>query len=87
MIEAMAWSPIVSTDVEGMGALVRSDNGLLCPVGDIDAMTDAVRRLERDKVDDSARRRRNALAEAEFSKDVMCRNLGALLGQLTGAAA
>jgi glycosyltransferase involved in cell wall biosynthesis len=84
MIEAMAAGlPIVSTDVEGMSALVRPDNGVLCPPGDLDALTDAVRRLGRDEV---ARLHRGshsrALAEREFSKDVMCSRLFALLTEL-----
>jgi glycosyltransferase involved in cell wall biosynthesis len=88
MIEAMAAGlPIISTDVEGMSALVRDENGVLCPVGDVGALTDAVRRLGRDEVGRLHRGGHSrALAEREFSKDVMCRRLACLLSEMVGRA-
>jgi glycosyltransferase involved in cell wall biosynthesis len=87
MIEAMAAGlPIVSTDVEGMSALVRPENGLLCAPTDLPGLTAAVRLLGADEVGRLHRGSHSrALAEREFSKEVMCRRLGALLGELAGA--
>jgi glycosyltransferase involved in cell wall biosynthesis len=81
MIEAMAAGlPIVTTDVEGMSALVDSDNGVLAPVGDVDALTEAVRRLGRDEVMRLQRGSESrARAEAKFSMDVMCARLAEVL--------
>lgn len=81
MIEAMAAGlPIVATDVEGIGALVTDDNGIRCAPGDLDALTEAVRRLARDEV---MRLQRGSVsrarAEERFSRDVMCRNLAGVL--------
>ncbi len=77
MIEAMAAGlPIVTTDVEGMSALVSSENGMLAPVGDVESLTDAVRRLGRDEVMRLQRGSESrARAEHKFSKEVMCRRL------------
>lgn len=87
MIEAMgAGLPIVTTDVEGMGALVSSENGLLAPVGDVDALTEAVRRLARDEVMRLHRGSSSRLrAETRFSKDIMCGNLAALMHEVLAA--
>lgn len=76
-IEAMAAGlPVVTTATEGVGALVDDSNGVVVPVGDVAAMTDAVRRLA---LDEPARfgkgSHSRARAAASFSSDVMCAGL------------
>ncbi|MCB9679948.1 MAG: glycosyltransferase family 4 protein [Alphaproteobacteria bacterium] len=86
MIEAMAAGlPIVSTHVEGIGALVDDDNGALCPPGDVDALTEAVARFGRDEVLRLHKGSQSrARAERDYSLPVMC---GRLAEVLAGASA
>ena len=87
MIEAMAASlPIVTTNVEGMSALVSSENSDLVPIGDIDGLTASVGRLASDEV---LRLQRGSVsrmrAETKFSKDVMCANLASVLSEVVAS--
>ena len=84
MIEAMAAGlPIVSTDVEGIRALIDSSNGVLAPVADVDALAEGVRRLAEDEVGRLQRGAESrARAEAQFSQDVMCRRLLSVLDEV-----
>ncbi len=85
-IEAMAAGlPVVSTDVEGLRALVDPTNGALTPVGDAAALQAAVTRLTHDEVhrlgQGAASR---AKVERRFSLDAMCQNLMAVLRDVAG---
>jgi glycosyltransferase involved in cell wall biosynthesis len=86
MIEAMAAGlPVVSTDVEGIRALLDSANGVLVPVGDVEGLTAGVRRLAEDEVGRLQRGAESrARAEAQFSQDVMCRRLLAVMREVCG---
>ncbi len=85
-IEAMAAGlPVVSTDVEGLAALVGEDNGVRVPVGDAGALSAAVGQL----VEDEALRLRlgagsRARVDRELSLDVMCGRLVGLMNEVTG---
>jgi glycosyltransferase involved in cell wall biosynthesis len=87
MIEAMAASlPIVATDVEGMRALIDSSNGVLVPPGDLDGLVEGVRRLATDPAARLSRGGESRLrAEQQFSRDVMCRRLAAVLSEVVAA--
>jgi glycosyltransferase involved in cell wall biosynthesis len=86
-IEAMgAGLPVVATDVEGVGALLDASptgNALLCPVGDVAQLTDAVRSLN----DDIQLREQKGKASWDrarnhFSQDHMCSNLTKVMAEL-----
>lgn len=84
-IEAMGSSlPIVATATEGMTHLVNAENGRLAPVGDVEALADALSAL----ADDPARRAAlgaagAARARAHFSHDRMLRELMAVVAEVT----
>jgi glycosyltransferase involved in cell wall biosynthesis len=87
MIEAMAAGlPVVSTDVEGIRALLDSSNGVLAPIGDVDALSEGVRRMVEDEVGRLQRGAESrARAEAQFSQEVMCRRLLGVLDEVRPA--
>ena len=81
LLEAAACGrPMIATDVPGCREIVRADDtGLLVPARDAAALADAIARL----AGDAALRRRlgaraRAVAEAEFSEDVVVRETLAL---------
>ncbi len=84
MIEAMAAGlPVLTTDVEGISALVDDDNGVRVPLGDDEAFVDAFGRLAGDELSRLQRGAASrARAEAKFSKGVMCRNLHEVLARV-----
>lgn len=87
MIEAMASGlPIVSSAAEGITALVRPENGLICTLHDIEALTAGVKTLVEDpqKRASLASGSRN-LAFSEFSHEVMCSRLARVLSQESAA--
>jgi glycosyltransferase involved in cell wall biosynthesis len=73
LLEAAAMArPLIATDVPGCRDVVRSDNGLLVPLGDPNALADAIVRL----ADDPALRRAmgtasRTLVERELSADII----------------
>jgi glycosyltransferase involved in cell wall biosynthesis len=82
VVESLAaGTPVVATDVGGVAeVLVDGENGVLVPSGDVDALTEGVRRVLRD----NDRLRANAVASVErYSRD---RVYGRLLEILTDAA-
>lgn len=82
-IEAMgSCLPVVATATEGSEQLLDAGCGLVVPVGDVAAMTAAVREL----VDDPERRQAMGAAAREralrhFSHDRMCRGLAEVVAQ------
>jgi glycosyltransferase involved in cell wall biosynthesis len=86
VVEALAvGTPVISTDVGGVGEVVRDGvNGLLVPIGDVDALAAAIRRY----VEDAELQARLRAATGEsldaFSPDVL---YGRLEGILERAAA
>lgn len=87
LIEAAASArPIVATDIGGCREIVRhEENGLLVPPGDVEALTDALRRL----VKDAETRRRfgrrgRDIAVAEFSDIEVAAKTVAVYRELVG---
>ena len=85
-IEAMAAGlPVVATRTEGSGQLFTEDTGLVVPIGDVPAMTEAIARLAQDpalRAQMGAAARVRALAE--FSHQRMCAELAGLLARVAG---
>lgn len=85
-LEAMAAGlPVLTTEVEGLRALVDTDNGVLVPPGDHEAMVAGLRRLACDEVlrlqlGSESRRK----VEAEFSLDAMAQALMSVLREVLG---